>query len=134
MTTIPVTLIAVAAAALLNGWLSARIGKLRGTYKVSVGDGGHEPLLRRMRAQANFVENASFFLLLLLGIELSGGNRIALAVALIVLIVARIAHAIGIEGGEQQRWRMVGMMGTTFVTLALIVWALGCAVAPALGR
>ena len=55
MTILPVTLLSAAAAVFVNIWLGLRIGQLRGQFKVSVGDGGHEPLLRRMRAQANFV-------------------------------------------------------------------------------
>ena len=133
MVAIPVTLGAVAAATVVNGWLSARIGKLRGLYKVSVGDGGHEPLLRRMRAQANFIENAPFFLLLLAGLELSGGNRFALGLAAAIFILARIAHGVGMDGGERQRWRMIGMMSTTFVTLVLVIWALACAAGFCLG-
>ncbi|HEY6048007.1 MAG TPA: MAPEG family protein, partial [Sphingomicrobium sp.] len=61
---VPVTLVTAAAMVALNMWLGMRIAKLRGEFKVSVGDGGHEPLLRRMRAQANFIENAPFFVLL----------------------------------------------------------------------
>src|SRR3954454_21653020 len=79
MMAVPGTLGATAACALLNMWLGARVSKYRGQFKVGVGDGGHEPLLRRMRAQANFVESAPFFLLLVLALELSGANRLALA-------------------------------------------------------
>ena len=66
MVPVPVTLAATAACAVLNMWLGARVGKYRARFKVSVGDGGQEPLLRRMRAQANFIESAPIFLLLLL--------------------------------------------------------------------
>ena len=88
MTPIPVTLASAAACALVNGWLSARIGKLRGEYRVSVGDGGHEPLLRRMRAQANFTENAPLFLLLLLSVELSGAMKIVIAAIVLLFLLA----------------------------------------------
>jgi uncharacterized protein len=74
MTPVPVTLAATAAAIALNIWLGGRIAQLRKQFKVSVGDGGHEPLLRRMRAQANFIENAPFFLILLAGLELSDAS------------------------------------------------------------
>jgi hypothetical protein len=133
MTAVPVTLAASAAAAILNIWLGARISNLRREFKVSVGDGGHEPLLRRMRAQANFIENAPFILILVAGLELSGANRLALALVAAIFILARISHALGMDGAELRRWRMVGMMTSTFVTLALIAWAIICAAELCLG-
>ena len=95
MTPIPVTLSSAAACALLNIWLGSRIAAFRKEYHVSVGDGGHEPLMRRMRAQSNFIEHAPFVLILLGGLEISGANRIALAVIAAVFIAARISHGIG---------------------------------------
>jgi uncharacterized membrane protein YecN with MAPEG domain len=127
MTPVPVTLVSAAATVLLNFWLGWRIANLREEYKVSVGDGGHELLLRRMRAQSNFIENAPFVLILIGALELSGGNRWALGGVATVFLAARIAHAFGMDGGERQRWRMYGMMGTMITNLALVIWALFCA-------
>jgi hypothetical protein len=124
MIAVPVFLAMTAAAALVNGWLVARTGKLRRQLGISVGDGGNEALLRRMRAQANFLETTPLALLLVLGLELSGANRIALAIVGAIFILARISHGIGMEGGDKARWRMYGMMGTTFPTVVLIVWVL----------
>src|SRR5205823_13640558 len=90
MPPIPITLLTAAAATAINFWLGGRISALRRDFKVSVGDGGHEPLLRRMRAQANFIENAPFFLILLGGLELSGANRVGLAAIAAILVLARI--------------------------------------------
>ena len=126
MTPVPVTLATAACATLLNFWLSWRIGQLRQDLKVSVGDGGHEPLLRRMRAQANFVENAPFVLILLGGLELAGANRLVLAGVAALFILARIAHPIGMDAAENGRWRMAGMAGNMLVTLGLSLWALVC--------
>ncbi|GAA3902238.1 hypothetical protein GCM10022276_21170 [Sphingomonas limnosediminicola] len=124
MTQLPVTLSSAAACALLNIWLGSRISRLRGQFKVSVGDGGNDLLLRRMRAQANFIENAPFVLILLAGIELWGGNRLALQAIAAIFIMARIAHPIGMDGPQFRRWRMVGMMGSALVTVALAGWAI----------
>jgi hypothetical protein len=123
MTPVPVTLVTAAALVFVNLWLAARISSLRREHKISVGDAGNEALTRRMRAQANFVEHAPLFLMLLGGLELSRGNALALAMAAAVFLLARIAHAIGMEGGPLGRWRMYGMMGSTFATLALALWA-----------
>ena len=123
MVVVPVFLGTAAALALVNGWLVARTGKLRRQVGVSVGDGGNEALLRRMRAQANFIETAPLFLFLTLGLELSGANRIALTGAAVAFVLARISHGIGMEGGEKTRFRMYGMMTTSIATLALIAFA-----------
>ena len=127
MTPVPVTLITTSAAVLVNTWLGSRIGALRREQKISVGDAGNEALTRRMRAQANLIEHAPFFLILLGGLELSGANRVALAAVASAFILARIAHGYGMEGGALQRWRFWGIMASFFATLALVVWAIVCA-------
>ena len=134
MTPVPVTLLTAAACALLNIWLGWRISQHRGQFQVSVGDGGHEPLLRRMRAQANFIENAPFFLVLLVGLELSEASRIGLALIAAIFVLARIAHAVGMDGGELKRWRKIGIQASTFTTLALTFWAIFCVAESCLGR
>jgi uncharacterized membrane protein YecN with MAPEG domain len=134
MTPVPVTLITAVAAVMLNFWLGWRIAALREEYKVSVGDGGHELLLRRMRAQSNFIEQAPFVLILIGALELSGSNRWALSGIAVVFVAARIAHALGMDGSERQRWRMYGMMGTMITNLALVILAVLCAAKLCLGR
>src|SRR5690349_20161708 len=89
MSPVPVTLAAAASCVLLNNWLGMRIARLRRDFRVNVGDGGHEPLLRRMRAQANFIEHAPFVLIMLGALELSGANRLALTALAGIFIVAR---------------------------------------------
>jgi len=129
MVPVPVTLATAAAAVFVNTWLGWRISRLRHELRVSVGDGGQEPLLRRMRAQANFIENAPFFLILLAGLELSGANRIALGIIAAVFILARVAHGVGMDGGDAQIWRRIGMPLTGLTSVGLAVWALVCAFA-----
>jgi uncharacterized membrane protein YecN with MAPEG domain len=133
VTPIPVTLLSAAAAVLVNTWLGARISQLRRDLKVSVGDGGHEALLRRMRAQANFIENGPFFLILIGGLELSGANRWALAGIALIFVAARIAHGIGMDRADLRLWRMYGMIGSTLTVFALTIWAIVCAVGICLG-
>jgi uncharacterized protein len=133
MTPIPVTLLTAAAAVALNTWLGSRIGQLRREHKISVGDAGNEALLRRMRAQANFIENTPLFLILLAGLELSGGVRWALAFLAVLFVLARIAHGFGMEGGPLGRWRTIGIMASFLATAALAIWAVVCAVGALLG-
>ena len=134
MMPVPVTLAAAAACVLLNNWLGMRIAAFRKEFRVSVGDGGHEPLLRRMRAQANFIEHAPFVLIIMGGLELSGANRIALGVIAVIFIVARVLHGLGMDGAERQRLRAYGMISSSLVTLTLMVWAIACALQFCLSR
>jgi uncharacterized membrane protein YecN with MAPEG domain len=133
MTILPVTLISAAAAVLLNIWLGLRIGQFRGRFKVSVGDGGHEPLLRRMRAQANYIESAPFILILIGALEISGASRLGLALIAAIYLLVRIAHAIGMEAAEKRRFREIGAMGTGVVMLGLSFWAIALVAMRCLG-
>jgi uncharacterized protein len=119
---LPTTLCLAAAAALVNIWLSMRIGKVRHAEKVSVGDGGNEGLIRRMRAQANFIENAPLTLILVGVVELAGYGGLWLPVAGALFIVGRITHAIGMDG-DFRAGRPIGMLTAQLFQLALIVVA-----------
>ncbi|MES2000903.1 MAG: MAPEG family protein [Pseudomonadota bacterium] len=123
MSELPITLLAAATAVALNIWLGYRIAQLRELHKVSVGDGGQEALLRRMRAQSNYIENAPFFLILLGALEISGGNSVFLSVAAAIFFAARVAHALGMDGAEAQRLRAIGMIGQTIGLIALAIYA-----------
>ena len=126
MMAFPVSLTTAAVAALINLWLAGRVAEMRRQHKVSVGHGENEVLLRRMRAQANFVENAPFFLILLALLEYSGNSRGGLAIVAIAFLAARIAHPFGMETEEFVGWRRFGVL-TSFVTTGILaVWALIC--------
>lgn len=123
MTLLPVTLAAGAAAAILNIWLSMRIGAVRRALGISVGDGGSEALQRRMRAQLNYVENTPFVLVLIAGIELSGRGNWWLAYVAAAYFIGRVAHGFGMDGGNWQAGRMVGTLLTMLVQVGLAVVA-----------
>jgi uncharacterized protein len=123
MTVLPVTLAAAAAAAVLNLWLSIRIGATRNAVGVFIGDGGSEPLQRRMRAQLNFVENTAFVLVLIAAIELSGKGSWWLAYVAAAYFIGRVAHGFGMDGGKAKVGRMVGTLATMLVQLGLAVVA-----------
>src|SRR5918998_3828282 len=103
---LPITLTIAGAAALLNVWLARRVGQMRLAHKVSIGDGGNEALIARMRAQANFIEYTPFFLILLGLIELAIGSRVWLWVVAVIYILARIAHAFGMDRSQPDRLRL----------------------------
>ena len=124
MLSLPVTLTIAAGAALVNLWLMVRCGQARTKGGVSIGDGGDEFLIRRMRAHANFVESARFVLVLIIGLELTGGSNNWLWGLGILYIIGRLAHGLGMDGGSLGKGRMVGTL-ITFVTLiGLAGWAL----------
>lgn len=118
-----VTLSTAAAAAILNIWLMLRIGAVRSAEKISVGDEDNENLIRRMRAQANFVENAPFVLILIGAIELSGRGEPWLAWVAGLFIIGRVAHAFGMDGGSLGVGRMIGTLVSMLTLLGLAVVA-----------
>ena len=120
---IPVTaLVLTAASALLNVWLSMRVGRVRGQEKVSIGDGGNDRVIRRMRAHANFTENAWIVVALVLVIELSIGSSPWLWLAAGLFVLGRIGHGFGMDGWYPGRAGGTGI--TMAVQLALAVWAI----------
>ncbi|MEO6717109.1 MAG: MAPEG family protein [Novosphingobium sp.] len=117
---LPTTLCMAAAAALVNFWLGMRCGKVRQSEKISVGDGGNEMLIRRMRAQANFGEQVPLTVILVGLVEMAGKGGQWLAPAAAVFILGRIAHGIGMDGNFKAG-RPVGMLTAMLLQLVLIV-------------
>ncbi|MEJ5975477.1 MAPEG family protein [Novosphingobium sp. PS1R-30] len=118
------TLCLAAAAAVINLWLSIRVGQVRHAAKVSVGDGGNEALTRRMRAHANFIENAPLVLILMGAIDLATRGANWLAVVGAVFMLGRVCHALGMDGGRLQALRGVGTLVTMLTLLGLAVAAI----------
>ena len=123
MILLPVTLTSAAAAAILNIWLSLRVGAVRQALSISVGDGGNESLQRRMRAQLNFVENTAFVLILIAAIELSGSGDPWLPFVAALYILGRVLHGFGMDGGNFGWGRGVGTVVTLLTQLGLAVVA-----------
>jgi uncharacterized protein len=124
MALLPVTLASAAAAAILNIWLSIRVGAVRRALGVSIGDGGKEPLQRRMRAQLNYVENTLFVLVLIAALELAGKGEPWLAYVAALYFLARIMHAFGMDGGNYGWGRAVGTVLTMGVQIGLAIAAM----------
>ena len=120
---LPVTLCAAAAAAIVNIWLSVRVGQMRTLHKISIGDDAGGPLTGRMRAQLNFVENTAFVLILIAAIELAGSGGEWLAWVAGIYMLGRVAHGLGMDGGALGKGRMVGTLITMLTQLGLAVVA-----------
>lgn len=116
---LPVTLTAAAAAAIINLWLSIRVGQMRIKHKVSIGDDAGGPVTARMRAQLNFVENTAFVLVLIAAIELSGRGDQWLAWVAGIYMLGRVAHGFGMDGGALGKGRQVGVIITMLTLLGL---------------
>jgi uncharacterized protein len=125
MLSLPITLTIAAGAALVNVWLMIRCGQARTKNKVSIGDGGDEFVIRRMRAHANFVESAPFVLILIAGLELTSKTTpMWLWYVGIAYIFGRLAHGLGMDGGTLGKGRMIGTLITMLTLLGLAGYAL----------
>ncbi len=120
---LPATLTAAASAAFIAIWLGIRVGQVRGSEKVSIGDGGNEKVIRRMRAHANFVENTPFVLALIAAIELAGRGSAWLPYVAGIYMLGRIAHGLGMDDGAFGKGRMIGTLITMLTLLGLAIVA-----------
>lgn len=114
-----ITLTIAGAAAILHVWLSLRVSRLRRPLKIGVGDGGNEMLLRRVRAHGNFAENVPLFLVLLAVVELAAGSNMLLWTVAILFVLARLAHAFGMDRPGANPLRVGGIAVSWLALLAL---------------
>jgi len=98
--------------------------QLRQAHKVTIGDGGHDPLLSRIRAHANFAEYVPIILILMGLIEMRTGTTELLTATGIVLFLIRIAHALGMARPAPNAFRIAGAAGTWIILVGLSVWAI----------
>ncbi len=121
---LPITLTIAGAAALMNVWLGLRVSMLRRLHKVSIGDGGRSDIAVRMRAHANFIEYAPFFLILLALVELARGSETWLWAVGILFILARLLHPFGMDRQGANALRLAGIAITWLTLLGLAACAL----------
>ncbi len=124
MTTLPITLTIAGIAAVINIWLAYRVAQVRHSQKVMIGDGGSEPVIARMRAQANFIEYAPIFLILLALIELARGSEPWLWGLSAAFVVGRLLHPFGMDRKAPNALRMIGIMLTFLSLLIAAVYAI----------
>ena len=124
MSSLPITLTIAGAAALMNIWLGLRVSMLRRSQGVLIGHGNNPAIEARMRAHANFVEYAPFFLILLAAVELARGTNSWLWAAGILFIIGRLLHPFGMDKVGGNRLRFVGILLTWLSLVALAAYAL----------
>ena len=128
----PITLLYAGLLAIFALFLSFRAGSYRGTAGVSLlhGEPVNWELAERVRRHQNFLEYVPVILILMAAIELNGGSWIFLHVVGVLLIVARVSHAIGLKHDNMAHpGRLVGAAGTALITLASAGYALWLAIA-----
>lgn len=82
-------------------------------------------MLRRMRVHSNFAEYVPFAIVLMGLCESLGTAAWLLHVSGVVLVVARVVHAVGVsEPKENFRLRVIGIGGTLTVIGALAIIAI----------
>ncbi|OYU15260.1 MAG: hypothetical protein CFE37_06755 [Alphaproteobacteria bacterium PA4] len=120
-----VTLLTAGLLGLLFVILSWQVVQVRQSAQVSLGDGGDALLLGRIRAHANFAEYVPICLILMGSIEVSVQRApVLLGVAGGVLVIARVAHAIGMAKTGANPYRVIGVLGTWGVLAMLSGWAI----------
>lgn len=117
---IPITLMYASVMAVFALVLSFGAGSARGKLGISVlfGDPVNMELAEKVRRHQNFLEYVPMLLILFAAIEASGGSSMFLYVAGDLLIIARIAHAIGLKHDNiAHPGRLIGAGGTALLTL-----------------
>ena len=116
--------------------LSFYAGSFRGKSGISVlfGEPANMELAERIRIHQNFLEYVPMAIILMGVIEINGGNTMFLYVFGDVLIVARIAHAIGLKHDNMGHpGRVIGAGGTALISLVAAVYAIWMVAGPMLG-
>ena len=122
---IPATLITAGLLGLVFLALTIRVVGRRVSGKIMIGDGGDSQMLERIRAHANFTEYVPLTLLLMAGIEIAAGHHAPwLWISGGLLVLARIAHAIGMSRPSPNPFRAGGALISWGLILGLSLWGL----------
>ena len=116
----PITLMYASFLAIFALVLSFKAGSARGQSGLSVlfGEPANMELAQKVRVHQNFLEYVPIFLILFAAIEANGGSSMFLFVVGDLMIIARIAHAIGLRHDNMaHKGRLIGAGGTALLTL-----------------
>ena len=122
---VPITAFYAGLLALILVGLGFAVGQARLRLGVSILHGDDMALATRIRRHANFTESVPIALILLAALELGGAGAGLLHGLGATLVVARIAHPLGLHHDRMQHpLRAVGAGLTTLVTLVAAVVAI----------
>ena len=123
---VPITALYAGLLALIVIVLGGVIGPLRLRANISILHGNDMVLATAIRRHGNFTESVPFALILLGFLELNGASPGLLHGLGIALVVARIAHPLGLKHDNVRNpLRGIGAGGTTLVTLiagGMLIW------------
>ena len=77
-------------------FFSVRVVQGRVAFKIDIGDGNNEEMRRRIRVHANFAEYVPLALILLYAVQQAGFSVWIVHALGVVLILARVFHAVGL--------------------------------------
>jgi len=114
---VPISALYTALQALIAIGLTIPVGQARLRAEVSLGDGGNADLQTAIRRHANWTEHVPIALLLIALLELNGASAALLHGLGATLVVARIAHPIGLSATNMRSpLRGIGAFATMIVT------------------
>ena len=116
----PITLMYASVFAIFALVLSFKAGSFRGNTGISVlfGEPANMELAEKVRRHQNFLEYIPIVLIVFGAIEINGGSKMFLYIVGDLLIIARIAHAIGLKHDNMGHiGRLIGAAGTALLTL-----------------
>lgn len=120
MTLFQIVALYVALNLLLLPVLMLRVGQIRISQKISLGDGGDAALLARVRAHGNFIETAPFALIGLIALAMLSAHPIVLHIFGAVFTFGRVAHAHGMaQKGALGKGRSLGAALTLVTFLGM---------------
>lgn len=104
--------------------LGATAGVLRAKEGISIGDGGNQTLLLRMRRHANFVENVPLALVLIAMLEMQAVPAAAIHALGAGLVLGRTLHWVGFGDDVRNPVRGFGA-GLTALSIAVAsIWGI----------
>lgn len=119
--TLPITAFYTGILAIFALFLSAQAGIYRGKSGASIlyGDPVDMELAQRVRRHQNFLEYVPLVLIIMALLEINGGSSTFLHSIGVLLIVARIAHFLGLHHDNMGHpGRTIGAAGTALITVA----------------
>lgn len=111
MTLFQIAALYIALNMILAPILMFRVGQVRMSKDINLGDGGDDLMYARIRAHGNFTENAPLALLGLIGLAMLDAHPIALHIFGAAFFIGRILHAMGMAKTFSQG-RLVGTLLT----------------------
>ena len=102
--------------ALFNIFLANQVSRMRKKHGVSIGQGEHPEMLVAIRVHSNNAEFVPLAIVLILVAELCGGSKMLLHIAGGGLLLARVAHYIGMPRKAPNLFRFAGV-GLTWLAI-----------------